>query len=329
MTSGLSIIIVTYNSWPYIGDCLGSIYDHPPMDVDLEVIVIDNASNDDTVMRVRGDFPSVKVICSPTNVGYGIAANQAVKSSSGDYVMLLNPDCQVTAGAIGTMLRFLASSANAGIVGPRLVLPNGQPQPSGRRFPGAFRVILEVLRVHRLLPARRRADLLLGSYWDQSETRQVEWVSGACHIFRRTVWSKVGELTEKTFCGFDDFDYCFRAAGHGLETWLCADAIVIHHVGTSVSTRWSPSEVDELAINNMYVLLQDLWPKWRVKMLAVAEAAGAVSDCVTAAARPIRSPLDARTERVRRAMRKARLLVGFVSGRSSPLPRCEPGAGRG
>jgi len=173
-----------------------------------------------------------------------------------------------------------------------------------------------------------RADHLLGTYWDQSTTRRVDWVSGACHVLRREVWDDVGPLTEKTFCGFDDFDYCFRAAESGLETWLCADATVLHHGGMSVNARWAPAQVDELAINNMFVLLEDLWPRWRVRLLALTEAAAAASDCVTATVRRHRpGKHDGRGETVRRRARQLTLLLSLASGRRAPTSRCDPGRG--
>jgi len=289
--------------------------------------LIDNASSDETLEHVGELFPSVIVTASVTNDGYGVAVNRAVRDAKGRYFVFLNPDCEVMPGAIDVLVAFLSKSEAVGVVGPRLVLPSGQPQPSGRRFPSPLRLILEVSRLHRLLPAAWRADYLLGTYWDQSDTRRVDWVSGACHVLSREVWDKVGSLTEKTFCGFDDLEYCYRAAELGLETWLCTDATVMHHVGTSVSGRWLPTEVDELAINNAYVLYEDLWPTWRVRIFAVCEAAAAASDCITAGVRLQRSePREDRRHGVKRAARQVALLLGMASGRRSPRYRCEPRA---
>ncbi|MEJ7583470.1 MAG: glycosyltransferase family 2 protein [Acidimicrobiales bacterium] len=323
MTPVLSIIIVSHNSWPYVGTCLDTIYANPPTELPFEVVVVDNASSDATVESVRALHPGVKLLSSATNDGYGVAINAGTRTATGEYLMFLNPDCEITPGSLDTFVRFLRSSPQVGIVGPRLVLPSGQVQPSGRRFPSPFRVLLEVLRLHRLMPIRWRANHLLGTYWDQSSTRRVDWVSGACHVLRREVWNDVGPLTEKTFCGFDDFEYCFRAAARGLETWLCAEATVVHHVGTSVSARWTPSQVDELAINNMFVLLMDLWPRRRVRLLALTEAAVAVSDCVTATIRRnAPGSSDLRGEILRR-LRQLTLLLGIAGGRPATV-RCDP-----
>ena len=321
----ISVIVVSYNSWPYVGSCIASLYDHPPTVSPFEVILIDNASSDGTVEHVDATFPQVRVIASQSNDGYGVAVNRAMKHATGDHLVFLNPDCEITPGSLDTMVHLLDASAQVGVVGPRLVLPNGETQPSGRRFPSPSKVLLEVLRLHKLRSANWRADHLLGTYWDQSTTRRVDWVSGACHVLSRQVWDKVGPLTEKTFCGFDDFEYCFRAAELGLATWLCAEATVVHHVGTSVSSRWEPAEVDEMAIHNMFVVLVDLWPRWRMELLALSEAAAAASDCLTGTIRRHSSgDLDDRRSTLRRRARQLALLLGIAGGRP-PIYRCEPG----
>jgi GT2 family glycosyltransferase len=276
MTGGCSIVIVSYNSESQVSACLSSLVAHPPGG-EYEIIVVDNASRDDTVGRIRSEFPSVRLIASETNDGYGVAVNRAMAGASGDYLVFLNPDARVTAGALDTLIRH-ASHPHVGVVGPRLLTDSGVPQPSGRRFPAPWRTLWEVSRLHLLLPNQRRADVLLGTYWDQSQTRRVDWVSGACHVLRREVWNRVGPVTEETFCGFDDFDYCWRTTKLGYQTWLVADSVVFHSVGSSVSQRWSPPEVETLAINNMFVLLEGLWPSWRWRALAAAEAIAALSD---------------------------------------------------
>lgn len=311
----LSIIIVSYNSWPEVGECLRSLRLYPP-DMQHEVILIDNASSDGTVEQVLKNFHAVNVIASSTNDGYGVAVNRAVRSANGTQHLLLNPDTTVTAGAIDTLVAFAARHPAVGIVGPRLLQSGDQPQPSGRRFPSALRTLLEVSRLHLLLPRNHRASTLLGGYWDQDSTRRVDWVSGACHYLPEGVLERIGPLTEETFCGFDDFEYCWRAAELGLETWLCAESIVHHGVGVSVGRRWTTVEVDALAINNMYVILNSLWPRSRTKALAFSELCVAASDYLTA--------LGTGAENRRRIAARVRLLFNLLMGRMEPVRRCDP-----
>jgi GT2 family glycosyltransferase len=319
----VSIVIVAFNSWPDVGRCLASIQDHPPR-LAHEVVVVDNASSDGTADEVARRFPAVQLVASATNDGYGVAVNRAVPRTSGRFLVFLNPDTEVRAGALDRLIAD-AAQPGTGIVGPRLVTPAGQPQPSARRFPSPLRTLLETSRLHLLLPRTTRARWLLGGYCDQDETRAVDWVSGACHVMRRDVWEAVGPLTETTFCGFDDFEYCWRARRAGFRTVFRAEAEVRHSVGASVSARWRPVEVDFLAVNNMFVLLPGLWPAWRIRALALAEGVASVSDMVTATVHPVPARRDATASA--RARQRAGLLFGLATGRVEPIRRCEPAVG--
>jgi N-acetylglucosaminyl-diphospho-decaprenol L-rhamnosyltransferase len=319
----VTIVVVAFNSWPEVGRCLASIADHPPR-LTHEVIVVDNASSDGTADEVARGFPSVQLIASSTNDGYGVAVNRAVSRATGRFLVFLNPDTEVTAGALDRLVAD-ATQATTGVVGPRLVTTSGLPQPSARRFPSPTRTLVETSRLHLLLPRATRARWLLGGYCDQDETREVDWVSGACHVMRRDVWDTVGALTEETFCGFDDFEYCWRARGAGYRTLFRAEAEVYHSVGASVGARWRPAEVDLLAVHNMFVLLPGLWPGWRIRSLALAEALAAVSEMITSTIHPARARRDATA--FARARRRATLLFGLATGRVEAIRRYEPAAG--
>jgi GT2 family glycosyltransferase len=317
----LSIVIVSFNCVEEIERCIQSISRFPPSS-SYEVVVIDNASVDGTVERLRSRFGSVRVIGLAENVGYGAAVNRAVPATSGSHLLFLNPDTEVTEGALAALLDMARRTQPLGVVGPRLVLGGGQPQPSARRFPSPWRLWLEVSRLHLLLPPRWRGQILAGTYFAQDRTRRVDWVSGACHLVPRPIWDRIGGLTERTFCGFDDLDYCWRAHRAGLPTWFCAEATVQHHGGVTVTRRWSPEEVDALAINNGYVVMAAHLPRWEVRLYGAAELFGTVSDWVLASRRAGGSELGAYR---RRAGARAALLFSLLSGRARPIERCEPG----
>jgi GT2 family glycosyltransferase len=319
----LSIVIVSFNCVEEIERCLESIARFPP-GCPYEVAVIDNASMDGTVERLRSRFETVRVIALAENVGYGAAVNRAVPATSGSHLLFLNPDTEVTDGALDALLGMARRRQPLGVVGPRLVLGGGQPQPSARRFPSPWRLWLEVSRLHLLLSPRRRGQILAGTYFAQDRTGPVDWISGACHLVPRAVWDRIGGLTERTFCGFDDLDYCWRARQAGLPTWFCAEATVRHHCGVTVSRRWSPEEVDALAINNGYVVMSGHLPPWKVRLYGVAELFGTMSEWVLASRRAEGGGEGARAYR-RRAGVRAALVLALLSGRARPIERCEPG----
>ena len=273
----ISIIVVTFNSAHLVGRCLSSVFGHETAR-SHEVIVFDNASADGTTQLIEAQFPDTIVISSTENIGYGSGINRATGYASGRYFMFLNPDAELTPGVIDRLLRVLECDSRIGIVGPRLVFMDGTVQYSARRFPAAGRLWAEVLRIHLLLPRRLRSKWFLGTYFDQDESGVVDWISGACHVVSRRTWDTVGELTERTFCGFDDLEYCMRARKLGLRTWFCASAVVKHEGSALVGRRWSTSDLATLAINSLYVVLQQHWPRWRIKLYAAAELFGSLTD---------------------------------------------------
>ncbi len=252
----------------------------------FEVIVFDNASEDGTTAIIEAEFPDTIVISSTENIGYGSAINRASRYASGRYLMFLNPDAELTPGAIDRLLEALERDSRIGIVGPRLVFMDGTVQYSARRFPAAGRLWAEVLRIHLLLPRRVRSKWFLGTYFDQDESGFVDWISGACHVVSRGTWDTVGELTEQTFCGFDDLEYCMRARKLGLRTWFCAPAVVKHEGSALVGRRWSASDLATLAINSLYVVLQQHWPRWRIKLYAAGELFGSLTDLAHRSGQP-------------------------------------------
>lgn len=320
----LSIVIVNYNTAAHLQNCLRSIRECAPRGA-FEVIVVDNGSSDNSVAMVRREFPLVCMVESATNDGYGVAVNRAIRLAQGEAFLLLNPDTELSPGAVDAMLQLLAQEPLAGVVGPRLLLPNSEPQPSARRFPSAVLLLVEALRVHRLLPSRVRARILLGTYCDQTATRRVPWISGACHLIPRGVWETVGPLTEETFCGFDDLDWCYRATSHGFQVWLLGSVTIRHHCSVAVRRRWSPWEVEQVAIHSSYVVLSDLWPIWRVKTYCATEAMAWMIELALASVRQALGLAGDESVPQERLLERLRLTLRLLVGLEKPRRRFQPG----
>jgi GT2 family glycosyltransferase len=314
----LSIIIVTFNSADLIDRCLNSVFSHETAR-SFEVIVFDNASEDGTTEIIEAQFPEATVICAPENVGYGSGINRAVRYAAGRYFMFLNPDAELTPGVIDRLLVVLERDSRIGIVGPRLVFMDGTVQHSARRFPAAGRLWAEVLRIHLLLPRRLRSKWFLGIYFDQDQSGFVDWISGACHVMGRRTWDTVGELTEKTFCGIDDLDYCMRAQKLGIRTWFCAPAVVRHEASSMVNSRWTASDLATVAINNLYVVLRMHWSNWRIKLYAAGELFGSFTDLVHGSGTLREDRLGYR----RVTLNRIRVVTGILTGIRQPIERCE------
>jgi GT2 family glycosyltransferase len=319
----LSILVVSYNAREFLRRCLQSIRQNPPS-IRYEVLVIDNESPDASADMVAEEFPEIRLIRTGRNEGYGVAINLGVRQAEGSLLMFLNPDMEVFAGSLDALLEFLSQHARAGVVGPRLVFGDGSPQSSIGRRASVFLTLLEASRLHLLVPSRMRGKLVQGIYLPEPATMQGDWISGACHLIPRHAWDKVGPLTEETFCGFDDYDYCFRARKAGFEVWICAESVMLHNASTSVRKRWSSWEVERLATHNTYVVMSSHWPEWRVKLIAATELVMHLSELLRTTIRP-RHGYDKLGEQYsRRVQRRVHLLWGLLTGREQPIRRFQP-----
>ncbi|MDQ2974667.1 MAG: glycosyltransferase family 2 protein [Acidobacteriota bacterium] len=319
----LSILIVSYNTVDKLEACLSSV-ERWSIAIPYEVLVLDNNSSDGSSEMVRRKFPNCKVIDFPTNEGYGVAINLGVSQANGNWLMFLNPDIEVTENAVNTLTAFAKSHPRAGVIGPRLLNTDGTPQASARRFYSVTLSIVEASRLHLLLPKKLRGKLLFSNYFDQDETKKVPWLSGACHLIPRKVWDQVGPLTEETFCGSDDYDYCYRAWQKGYEVWLCADASMTHHSGIAVKRRWSTLELDRVASHNFYLVLQSHWPKWRIKALYAAEIVSYLIEALRHFIKPRRDQNRADCTYGELLKLRLKLKLNWLLGREKPMPRFQP-----
>lgn len=319
----ISVLIVTFNCREAVLRALGSVRRFPPS-VAFELLLIDNASSDGTVAAVRDRFPDVRLVELGANLGYGSAINLLTERATGRYLVFLNPDTVLVEGSLDKLYEFAEAHDRLGVLSPRLVYADGSPQPSARRFPSPARLWFEVLRLHLLLPPARRARLLGGTYFAQDVTQEVDWTSGACHFISRATWEAVGPLTEETFCGFDDLEYCMRTRAAGLVNWFYAGTEITHHCGVSVNARWKRRQVIELAINNMYVVLLGHWGVIRRKSYLAAETFGAMTDVALSG----RRTLDGRATSAyrREAVARLRTLALLLFSLRQPVRRCEPTA---
>jgi GT2 family glycosyltransferase len=234
--------------------------------------------------------------------------------------MFLNPDVEITEGSLDTLIDFGKSHPRAGVIGPRLVFGNGEPQASAKRFLSVGLLLAEALRLHFIVPNCIRSRVFLGTYFDQKQTLKVGWVSGACHLIPRYVWEAVGPLTEETFCGSDDYDYCYRVNRTGYEVWLCASATMTHHCSVAVRQRWTRWEVEQLAIHNFYVVMQLHWPKWRVKVFCAAEVLSYVLEMARNIIRP-RFEGELASAYRDRLKQRMHLTMRLFTGRETPQRR--------
>lgn len=223
----VSIIIVTYNSAGVIGACLDSLKaDH---DSGLaEVIVVDNASPDDSVQVVRRDYPWAKLIAGSENLGYSKGVNLGIHHARGRFLLILNPDTVVRRGTLRKLIDFVERTPDAGIVGPKLVFHDGTVQLSCRRFYNLRVLLLRRSPLGKLFPNARAGREHLMLDFDHNSTREVDWVLGAAMFVRREAVDNVGMMDERFFLYFEDVDWCYRMKQKGLKVYYLPDAVIEH-----------------------------------------------------------------------------------------------------
>jgi GT2 family glycosyltransferase len=235
----LSIVIVSWNTCDLLVQCLESIIaDAAELTCpEIEILVVDNASIDETVEVIQQQFPWIHLIENNQNVGFAQANNQAIHESKGNYVLLLNPDTELKPGALQTMLDFMEKAPKVGMVGARLLNEDGSLQTSCYPVPTLIREWWRLFHLDFLHP--------YGTYhmadWSLTEPRQVDTLLGACLLIRRQVLDEVGLLDEGYFMYSEEIDLCYRINQAGWPIYWVPEAQIVHYGGQS--TQQAPTKM--------------------------------------------------------------------------------------
>jgi N-acetylglucosaminyl-diphospho-decaprenol L-rhamnosyltransferase len=224
----ITVCIVAYECREKLRACLQSIRAKSGA-VDYEVIVVDNASSDGTADMVADEFFWAKLIRNTDNRGFAAANNQALSQATGQYLMLLNPDTELTGGALEALVRFLRERPWVGALGPRLVYPDGSLQYSCCAFPTPMTLLIDSLGLSRAFPRSRVFGRQRMTWWDHSRSHKVDWVSGAALVMSRPAYRRVGPLDEGFFMYAEELDWQWRLRREGFECWYCPDVTIVHH----------------------------------------------------------------------------------------------------
>ncbi len=226
----LSIIILNWNTVDLLLACLRSIQAN--VTLDYELIVVDNASNDDSVAQVEIEFPQARLLPQNANLGFSRGNNVGLAKAKAPYLLLLNPDTEVLPGALEALVAFMEAYERVGMAGPTLWNLDGSLQPSTSPLPSLWIEFLRQTMLFRLLPtAEMRAA-------NRNETRRVANITGAALCIRRDCLTQIGPLDEKIFMFYEDTDWCKRASAAGWELWFVACPGVMH-VKAAASSRFA------------------------------------------------------------------------------------------
>jgi hypothetical protein len=226
----VSAIVVSYNTRDDLRRCLEALL--AQTGVSLDVIVVDNASTDGSVDAVRARFPEVRITANTANLGFSRANNLGLRAARGPYVLVVNSDCEVRPGAVGTLCAILEVRPDVAIVGPRTVGTDGAPQVS---FGPSLTPLAEwrQSRLVRGVKAGEATALSRASALAQRE-QEPDWVSASCFLARREALEAVGGFDECFFLYEEDVDLCLRVRRAGWRVVYTPTAEVVHHLGRSM-----------------------------------------------------------------------------------------------
>ena len=228
----LTVIIVNYNT-AHLLHRLFETLDAGRGVLNLQVIVVDNASRDNSIEILRSCYPNVELIENAVNVGFGRANNQALPFVRARYVLLLNTDAFMERNALVDTVDFMATHPQCGVLGVKLIGRDGSLQPSCRYFPTPWNVFLFSTGLDRFVPKARLVDDMS---WDHAVTRECDWVPGCYYLIRREVIDRVGLFDPRYFLYYEEVDHCRAVRQAGWSVIYYPFTQVVHIGGESASS---------------------------------------------------------------------------------------------
>ena len=232
----VSVVTISYNTCDLLRKSLNSVYDSS-CGHEIETIVVDNASADDSVAMLKREFPQVIVIENKDNLGFAAACNQAHQKATGDFLILLNSDAWVKPGSIDAAVDFMQEHPECGIAGGHLTQPCGGFAPSARRFPNTFNKFLVLSGLADRYPQSKLFGRPDYTHFDHKSVMEVDWVPGAFTIYRQSLLKGVGLFDERYFMYFEEVDLCRRAKIMGWKVYFNPKSQVTHIGGASCAAH--------------------------------------------------------------------------------------------
>jgi len=239
MKVDISIIIVNWNTREYLQQCLRSIY-AAASNLAFETIVVDNASKDGSAKMVTANFPQVILITNDTNKGFAAANNQGIARATGQYILLLNSDTIVLDNAIENCLAFARANPDAAVIGLAVLNPDRTVQPTCFMFPSILNMLLSTSYLYKLFPHSKFFGRERMTWWNRSDIRQVDVVTGCFMLVNRKAIQQVGLMDERFFLYAEETDWCYRFKQAGWKVLFAPVGHIVHFGGQSA--RHVPAE---------------------------------------------------------------------------------------
>lgn len=233
----ISVIIVSFKVPELLLRCVSALAKSqtPP---ELEIIIVDNNSQDNGRELVTSQFQAIKWIQNERNLGFAAAVNIGIQASTGDLIVLVNPDTVIHTEALQIISAFVKSKPDLGIAGGKIINTDGTFQKQCvRRFPRPASAFFRLFKLNKLLPHHRLSSAYEMQGADIDQPTEIDACSGAFLAFPKSLVKRIGMFDEGYFLMGEDLDYCFRAKQAGFSVWYIPAAEMLHHHGASRKTR--------------------------------------------------------------------------------------------
>jgi N-acetylglucosaminyl-diphospho-decaprenol L-rhamnosyltransferase len=223
----VAVCIITHNSREDLAVCLQRLYSNWPDGLSLHVTVVDNTNADGSSDYVRAHWPQVRLITNNTRLGFGANANQAAAGPAARYLLVMNPDVELEAGAVATLVDYMDVRPEVGACGPKTLYPDGRLQATSRQFPNWITVFWRWLKLDRIWqPEFYRRFLMLD--WDHNNAQPVDWLMASCLLIRADAFAAVQGFDTGFFLYYEDIDLCRRLWQAGYSVHYVPEAVVVH-----------------------------------------------------------------------------------------------------
>ncbi len=225
----IDVIIISYNTRDYTLECIRSVK-LTTNDFTTGIIVVDNASSDDTIEAIHTEFPDVEIVINKKNLGYAAAINRGAEASDAEYLILSNSDVVFHRNAIDLLVEYLESHPFAGTAGPQQYYPDGSWQYSFNRFPGAILAVKDILFISAI---ERKFHKLTNRFNIFKHPRRVDYTDGAVIAVRHSDFLEAGGFDESYFFYSEETDFCRKMIESGHKNSFIPKSKVTHHRGAS------------------------------------------------------------------------------------------------
>ena len=265
----VSVIIVNWNTQSLLRNCLTSVYECAGA-IDYEIIVVDNASTDGSAEMVRNDFQDVILIENTENRGFAAANNQGMAIAKGKYVLLLNSDTIVLANSIAKAVRFADENLQTAVMGCQVLNQDGSIQQTCFKFPSILNMLLSSTYLYKLFPRNKFFGREQMTWWDRSDVRQVDVVTGCFMLVRREAIEQVGPMDERFFMYGEETDWCYRFREKGWKIMFAPVGQIIHFGGQSTAKR-PVVMIIQLRLSILkFIKKHHSWPSYLIARFLVA-----------------------------------------------------------